>query len=206
MTTVIKHIPINSALHCPNNNPNHNSNHYSEQSIASNTENNHNNMDNFSGDYSQLIEDRTTPLLLSHSSSSYSSLADAASSSSLHAVPSLKSGKVYSTSGHFSNGKYVEGMAIVKKEQLTNHVQWRTTNLPQNYQLDLYHGTLFGSREIKLNGQRILKDRKILDTGSNYEFAVADNKFLLQIVAQDTQFEYKLIVNGQQLHTEQVEQ
>lgn len=58
---------------------------------------------------------------------------------------------------------------------------WRVSLDGREYEVELDHGTLSGSRTIKVDGEVIEKDRKLFDTGSTHDFEIAGHPARLEI-------------------------
>jgi len=58
---------------------------------------------------------------------------------------------------------------------------WRVTLDGAEHEIELEHGTISGSRTIKLDGDVIEKARKIFDTGTTHEFDVAGHPARVKI-------------------------
>jgi len=65
-----------------------------------------------------------------------------------------------------------------------------------SFLIELSHGTVFGTRKLKINGQLIEKGRKLIDTGSSHEVVFDSRRIRVAISVQGVAFKYQLQVDG----------
>jgi hypothetical protein len=68
-----------------------------------------------------------------------------------------------------------------------------------NHILDLWHGTLTGSRRIEFDGRVVYEGRKFFDNGSVHAFEFRGTRFEIAIKDMGLSFAYLLKINGESL-------
>jgi len=106
--------------------------------------------------------------------------------------PSNSSRKLFYYSSKNHQNRFITETS--NREQFTQIIQW----ICPEFCLELRHGLAFGSRDIWLNGQSVVSQRKLLDSGSTHSFENQTYRFTVSIgCGSKIQFIYKLSIDGQ---------
>ena len=98
------------------------------------------------------------------------------------------------------------GPIEVLETRYTHHhtafVSWRFDLSDHRYRVELKHGTVWGKRNIYINGEKVVRERKLIDGGSSHELylpGVKKGVVTVKILALDLCFNYELLVDGVKL-------
>jgi len=101
----------------------------------------------------------------------------------------------------------VDVVRHIVKKRCTFITTWSFQDPVHNnsFSIELSHGTFFGTRKLKINGQQIEKGRKLIDSGSVHEVVFDSRRIRVAILLQGLAFHYELRVDGNPCQVEEAQ-